>query len=131
MLEDKSRAELIQMIKGQTDAVEALREEEAIRDASAARQARMDADERKKRREENARAAKEAKMRREAEAKAAAAEAQQRQALLSQSILLDIQLTTEGDAQKYRMAAERYRLGLELAKDDVMKRAVVEKGYFL
>jgi hypothetical protein len=29
------------------------------------------------------------------------------------------------------MAAERYRLGLELAKDDVMKRAVVEKGYFL
>ena len=130
-LEDKSRAELIQMIKGQTDAVEALREEEAIRDASAARQARMDADERKKRREENARAAKEAKMRREAEAKAAAAEAQQRQALLSQSILLDIQLTAEGDAQKYRMAAERYRLGLELAKDDVMKRAVVEKGYFL
>ena len=130
-LEDKSRAELIQMIKGQTDAVEALREEEAIRDASAARQARMDADERKKRREENARAAKEAKMRREAEAKAAAAEAQQRQALLSQSILLDIQLTAEGDAQKYRMAAERYRLGLELAKDDAMKRAVVEKGYFL
>ena len=130
-LEDKGRAELIQMIKGQTDAVEALREEEALREASAARQAKMDEDDRKKRREANARAAKEAQMRREAEAKAAAAEATQRQALLSQSILLDIQLTAEGDAQKYRMAAERYRLGLELAKDDVMKRAVVEKGYFL
>ena len=130
-LEDKSRAELIQMIKGQTDAVEALREEEALREASAARQAKMDEDDRKKRREANARAAKEAQMRREAEAKAAAAEATQRQALLSQSILLDIQLTAEGDAQKYRMAAERYRLGLELAKDDAMKRAVVEKGYFL
>ena len=130
-LEDKSRAELIQMIKGQTDAVEALREEEALREASAARQAKMDEDDRKKPREANARAAKEAQMRREAEAKAAAAEATQRQALLSQSILLDIQLTAEGDAQKYRMAAERYRLGLELAKDDVMKRAVVEKGYFL
>ena len=130
-LEDKSRAELIQMIKGQTDAVEALREEEALREASAARQAKMDEDDRKKRREANARAAKEAQMRREAEAKAAAAEATQRQALLSQSILLDIQLTAEGDAQKYRMAAERYRLGLELAKDDVMKRAVVEKAYQL
>jgi hypothetical protein len=85
---------------------------------------------------EDARAKRREKMKqdatqRQAAAKAAAAEAQQRQALLSQSILLDIQLTAEGDAQKYRMAAERYRLGLELAKDDVMKRAVVEKGYFL
>jgi hypothetical protein len=85
---------------------------------------------------EDARAKRREKMKqdatqRQAEAKAAAAEATQRQALLSQSILLDIQLTAEGDAQKYRMAAERYRLGLELAKDDVMKRAVVEKGYFL
>ncbi|MFZ9959737.1 MAG: hypothetical protein ACO3GP_05040, partial [Candidatus Limnocylindrus sp.] len=34
-IEDKSRAELIEMIKGQTDAVEALREEEALREASA------------------------------------------------------------------------------------------------
>jgi hypothetical protein len=85
---------------------------------------------------EDARAKRREKMKqdatqRQAAAKAAATEAQQRQALLSQSILLDIQLTAEGDAQKYRMAAERYRLGLELAKDDVMKRAVVEKGYFL
>lgn len=85
---------------------------------------------------EDARAKRREKMKqdatqRQAEAKAAAAEATQRQALLSQSILLDIQLTAEGDAQKYRMAAERYRLGLELAKDDAMKRAVVEKGYFL
>jgi hypothetical protein len=85
---------------------------------------------------EDARAKRREKMKqdatqRQADAKAVAAEATQRQALLSQSILLDIQLTAEGDAQKYRMAAERYRLGLELAKDDAMKRAVVEKGYFL
>jgi hypothetical protein len=85
---------------------------------------------------EDARAKRREKMKqdatqRQADAKAVAAEATQRQALLSQSILLDIQLTAEGDAQKYRMAAERYRLGLELAKDDAMKRAVVEKSYQL
>ena len=130
-LEDKSRAELIQMIKGQTDAVEALREEEAIREASAARQAKLEADNLKKIREERAKAAQEAKVRREAEAKAAAAELQQRLALQSQINLLDLQLTTQGDEQKIKMAQERYRLGLELAKDDAMKRAVVEKAYQL
>ena len=130
-LEDKSRAELIQMIKGQTDAVEALREEEAIREASAARQAKLEADNLKKLREERAKAAQEAKVRREAEAKAAAAELQQRLALQSQINLLDLQLTTQGDEQKIKMAQERYRLGLELAKDDAMKRAVVEKAYQL
>ena len=130
-LEDKGRAELIQMIKGQTDAVEALREEEAIREASAARQAKLEADNLKKLREERAKAAQEAKVRREAEAKAAAAELQQRLALQSQINLLDLQLTTQGDEQKIKMAQERYRLGLELAKDDAMKRAVVEKAYQL
>jgi hypothetical protein len=130
-LEDKSRAELIEMIKGQTDAVEALREEEAIREASAARQAKLEADNLKKIREERAKAAQEAKVRREAEAKAAAAELQQRLALQSQINLLELQLTTQGDEQKIKMAQERYRLGLELAKDDAMKRAVVEKAYQL
>ena len=130
-LEDKSRAELIEMIKGQTDAVEALREEEAIRVASAARQAKLEADNLKKIREERAKAAQEAKVRREAEAKAAAAELQQRLALQSQINLLELQLTTQGDEQKIKMAQERYRLGLELAKDDAMKRAVVEKAYQL
>ena len=130
-IEDKSRAELIEMIKGQTDAVEALREEEAIREASAARQAKLEADNLKKLREERAKAAQEAKVRREAEAKAAAAELQQRLALQSQINLLDLQLTTQGDEQKIKMAQERYRLGLELVKDDAMKRAVVEKAYQL
>ena len=130
-LEDKSRAELIEMIKGQTDAVEALREEEAIREASAARQAKLEADNLKKIREERDKAAQEAKVRREAEAKAAAAELQQRLALQSQINLLELQLTTQGDEQKIKMAQERYRLGLELAKDDAMKRAVVEKAYQL
>ena len=130
-IEDKTRAELIELLKGQTDAVEALREEEALREASAARQAKLEADNLKRLREERAKAAQEAKLRREAEAKAAAAEATQRLALQSQINLLDIQLTTQGDEQKSQMAQERYRLGLELAKDDAMKRAVVEKSHLL
>ncbi len=130
-IEDKTRAELIELLKGQTDAVEALREEEALREASAARQAKLEADNLKRLREERAKAAQEAKLRREAEAKAAAAEATQRLALQSQINLLDLQLTTQGDEQKIKMAQERYRLGLELAKDDAMKRAVVEKAYQL
>jgi len=85
---------------------------------------------------EDARAKRREKMKqdatqRQADAKAAAAEATQRLALQSQINLLDLQLTTQGDEQKIKMAQERYRLGLELAKDDAMKRAVVEKGYFL
>lgn len=130
-IEDKTRAQLIEMLKGQTDAVEALKEEEALREASAARQAKLEADNLKRLREERAKAAQEAKLRREAEAKAAAAEAQQRLALQSQINLLDLQLTKQGDEQKILMAKERHRLGLELAKDDAMKRAVVEKGYQL
>ena len=85
---------------------------------------------------EDARAKRREKMKqdatqRQADAKAAAAEATQRLALQSQINLLDLQLTTQGDEQKIKMAQERYRLGLELAKDDAMKRAVVEKAYQL
>ena len=130
-LEDKSRAELIEMIKGQKDAVEGLREEEAIREANMARQVKLEQDAARKAREERQRAWKEAQARRDAEAKAAAAAEQQRIAMQSQIRLLDIQLTKDGEAQKLALIEERHRAGLEIAKDDSMKRAVVDKAYQL
>ena len=99
-LEDKSRAELIEMIKGQKDAVEGLREEEALREANTARQIKLEQDAAKKAREERQRAWKEAQARRDAEAKAAAAADQQKIAMQSQINLLDIQLTKSGEEQK-------------------------------
>ena len=130
-LEDKSRAELIEMIKGQKDAVDGLREEEAIREANMARQVKLEQDAAKKAREERQRAWKEAQARRDAEAKAAAAAEQQRIAMHSQIRLLDIQLTKDGEAQKLALIEERHRAGLELAKGEPMKLAVINKSYEL
>ena len=78
-------------------------------------------------------------------AQAAAARAQKRKAdqmallaleqkrIMQQSQLnqLDIKLTKEGDAELLALARERYETGLQLAKDDAMKRAIVLKQYQL
>jgi hypothetical protein len=66
-----------------------------------------------------------------AAAAAALAAEQQRLTMQSQINLLDIQLTKEGEAQKLALIEERHRAGLEIAKDDSMKRAVVDKAYQL
>jgi len=49
----------------------------------------------------------------------------------SQIRQLDIKLTKEGDDELLALARERYETGLQLAKDDAMKRAVVQKQYQL
>ena len=66
-----------------------------------------------------------------AQAKAEEALAQQRIAQESQLRQLQIQYTLEGDAQLLALARERYDTGLQLAKDDATKRAIVETQYRL
>jgi hypothetical protein len=66
-----------------------------------------------------------------AQAKAEEALAQQRLAQESQLRQLQIQYTLEGDAQLLALARERYDTGLQLAKDDATKRAIVETQYRL
>jgi hypothetical protein len=66
-----------------------------------------------------------------AQAKAEEALAQQRLAQESQLRQLQIQYTLEGDAQLLALARERYDTGLQLAKDDATKRAIVETQYDL
>jgi len=59
-------------------------------------------------------------------------EEQTRQTLLqSQLNQLNIKLTKEGDDELLALARERYEAGLQLAKDDAMKRAIVQKQYQL
>jgi len=66
-----------------------------------------------------------------AAAAAALAAEQQRLAMQSQINLLDIQLTQDGEAQKLALIEERHRAGLELAKGEPMKLAVINKSYEL
>jgi hypothetical protein len=66
-----------------------------------------------------------------AQAKAEEALAKQRLAQESQLRQLQIQYTLEGDAQLLALARERYDTGLQLAKDDATKRAIVETQYSL
>lgn len=68
---------------------------------------------------------------RKAEAAASLAAENARIAMQSQINQLDIQLTKEGEAQKLALIEERRRVGLEVARDDAMKRAVVEKSHQL
>ena len=57
---------------------------------------------------------------------------QTRQTLLqSQLNQLNIKLTKEGDDELLALARERYEVGLQLAKDDAMKKAIVQKQYQL
>lgn len=58
-------------------------------------------------------------------------EEQMRAVKESQLAQLEIKLRQEGDAELYALAKERYRLGLELARDDALQRAIVEKQYQL
>lgn len=44
---------------------------------------------------------------------------------------LNIKLTKQGDDELLALARERYETGLQLAKNDAMKRAIVEKQYQL
>ena len=66
-----------------------------------------------------------------AQAKAEEALAKQRLAQESQLRQLQIQYTLEGDAQLLALARERYDTGLQLAKDDATKRAIIETQYSL
>jgi len=62
-----------------------------------------------------------------------ALEAEQRRQLLMESQLrqLDIKLAKEGDDERLALARERYETGLQLAKDNVTARAIVQKQYQL
>ena len=75
--------------------------------------------------------AKAQRQRAEALAKQQEALALQQIARESQLRQLQIQYTLEGDAQLLALARERYDTGLQLAKDDATKRAIVETQYRL
>jgi hypothetical protein len=112
--EEMSRADLIKTIDEQTDAIDKLNQADVIRRASSAKASRQFA---------------------EADKKASEAERkrlQTRQTLLqSQLNQLNIKLTKEGDDELLALARERYEVGLQLAKDDAIKRAIVQKQYQL
>jgi hypothetical protein len=126
--EDMSRAELIKTVNEQKQAILSLTQADVEHQAQSAKQRRAFAEAEAK--------ALEAEKKRQAEIlkardQAAKAEATRQTLLQSQIRQLDIKLTKEGDAELLALARERYETGLQLAKDDAMKRAIVEKQYQL
>ena len=126
--EEMSRADLIQTIDEQTDAIYKLNQADVIRRASSAKASRQFAEADKKASE-----AERKRLQEMSKARARAAQAEQTRQTLLQSQLnqLNIKLTKEGDDELLALARERYETGLQLAKDDAIKRAIVQKQYQL
>jgi hypothetical protein len=126
--EEMSRADLIKTIDEQTDAIYKLNQADVIRRASSAKASRQFAEADKKASE-----AERKRLQEMSKARARAAQAEQTRQTLLQSQLnqLNIKLTKEGDDELLALARERYEVGLQLAKDDAMKRAIVQKQYQL
>jgi arginine repressor len=129
--EDMSRQELIKTVDQQREAITALAKEDFEIKARSEKAQRAFAEADKKEREAQI---KQAQMRAQmAKARQQAQEAEKNReiAQLSQLRQLQIQYTLEGDAQLLALARERYDTGLQLAKDDATKRAIVETQYSL
>jgi hypothetical protein len=126
--EEMSRADLIKTIDEQTDAIYKLNQADVIRRASSAKASRQFAEADKKASE-----AERKRLQEMSKARARAAQAEQTRQTLLQSQLnqLNIKLTKEGDDELLALARERYEVGLQLAKDDAMKRAIIQKQYQL
>ena len=126
--EDMERAELIKTIDEQTQAIQKLNQADVIGRASSAKARRQFAEADKKASE-----AERKRLQEMSKARARAAQAEQTRQTLLQSQLnqLNIKLTKEGEDELLALARERYKTGLELAKDDAMRRAVVQKQYQL
>ena len=129
--EDMSRQELIKTVDQQREAITALAKEDFEIKARSEKAQRAFAEADKKEREAQI---KQAQMRAQmAKARQQAQEAEKNReiAQLSQLRQLQIQYTLEGDAQLLALARERYDTGLQLAKDDATKRAIIETQYRL
>ena len=126
--EDMSREELIKTIDQQQQAINRLTKADVEHLAQSARSRRAFADAEAKQRE-----AEDKKREQEAKARRAKQQAQATQELMLQSRLnqLNIKLTKEGDDERLALARERHQTGLQLAKDNVTARAIVEKQYQL
>ena len=124
-VEKMERAALASFVKDQEAAIKALNEE-ALKDTILSQKIAELNEKKAQSRVKDTSAAK-------AQAAALKAIQAERLALVQESQIrqLDIKLTKEGDAELLALARERYETGLELAKDDAMKRAIVEKQYQL
>lgn len=124
-IEKMERAGLASFVKDQEAAIKALNEE-ALKDTILSQKIAEINEKKAQSRVKDTSAAK-------AQAAALKAIQAERLALVQESQIrqLDIKLTKEGDAELLALARERYETGLELAKDDAMKRAIVEKQYQL
>ena len=125
-IEAASRDELAGLVETQRLALEALNEE-AVKDALLSKKI---AEVQAKKAGARAKDTKAIKSQTDALKQLAA---QQRQRLVEESTLrqLQIKLTQEGFNQQLALARERYDAGLKLAKDDATKRAIVEQNYEL
>lgn len=126
IIENASRELLASMVESQKAAIEALNEE-AVKDAILSKKIAELQSKKSKAREKDTKAIKS-----QTDA-LKQLEAQQRQRLVEESALrqLQIKLTQQGFDQQLSLARERYDTGLELAKDDATKRAIVEANYEL
>jgi len=124
-VEKLNRTQLKALVDGQTAALKALNEE-GLKDQKLSQEiAKVSADKTQARKAET-KAIDQQKL-----AQQALREEQMRAVKESQLAQLEIKLRQEGDAELYALAKERYRLGLELARDDALQRAIVEKQYQL
>ena len=126
--DDMERAELTKTIEEQTKAIQELNKAEVMIRSQAAKARRQYAQA-----DRRASQAERLRLQERGKARANAAKAEQTRQTLLQSQLnqLNIKLTKEGDEELLALARERYNTGLELAKDDAMKRAIVQKQYQL
>jgi hypothetical protein len=125
-IEKMNRAQLNALINAHTVALSKLNEE-ALKDTKLAKQiAKVNADATK------ARGGATDKVKAQEAALRQLAIEQQRQIVLeSQLRQLNIKLTKEGDDELLALARERHDTGLQLAKDDALKRQIVEAQYQL
>jgi len=124
-LESMSRDQLSAFVTQQKEAIKLLNEE-GLKDAQLAKKIIELNQAKTKARQGEAKAIDQQKL-----AQQALREEQLRLVQESQIRQLDIKLTKEGDEELLALARERYETGLELAKDDAMKRAIVLKQYQL
>ena len=125
-LEGMTREQLASFVKAQEAAIKALNVE-ALKDAKLAQQiAKLNADAAKARGD-----ATDKIKAQEAALKQLAIEQQRQLVLESQLRQLQIKLTKEGDEEQLALAKERYKTGLQLAKDDALKRQIVQAQYDL
>jgi hypothetical protein len=125
-LEGMTREQLASFVKAQEAAIKGLNVE-ALKDAKLARQiTKLNADAAKARG-----GATDSIKAKEAALRQLAIEQQRQLVLESQLRQLQIKLTKEGDDEQLALARERYETGLQLAKDDALKRQIVEAQYQL